>query len=643
MEYNSILSGIEEQKRQEHLSAQLFRYAGLIQAIEFFSQKLNFEQIIDAGFDFINELVTIEKSAVFVIQGHNYVLKKLKGYDGEIISIKNNDHFQSLATLHGNLLYEKELLESFFDTEVLEAYRVATAIPLIIENNLYGFIFISDKVISEQSSDDFIISAALMKLINNALENYKRYEELQKANKELDEKIFNLFAINQSSKALLSELSLDVLYNLSVDVFSELTQNMITGFVLYDDKYEKYLLKAYKDIFYKELDLQVSLTINKKARVDVNKVLIKMSDERDVQYFNSLFSEGIQSLAELKCQYIVLLIKSGKVLGFVTLGPSVTGIEYKNSMFELIESLSSATYIAVSNAQLFKQVSEQKRIIHGKLEKLLSLNNLMKNINSSTTVDGLVDITLKTLDISFHVEKAMICLYDKQKEVFTVKQGLGLNINRKEIKINEQWKKIMEGDSIFEAKEEGVLRYLDKAMVEDIGPTPGILIIPIYIDRMDAEILGAMIVFKSRKVPINDEETLLTLETIAGHIAPVLSNLFTIEEQKRFLLPNYIELFKNDLKTEIAEANDFFTDLAVVQIIDNRSFVFKGNTIVDKLKGNFKLVYPFSYNNIFIIIKDKDKNIEKKIKRFTGVEDIVIRRLEMRKDFKGFQDFFKLF
>ena len=191
--------------------------------------------------------------------------------------------------------------------------------------------------------------------------------------------------------------------------------------------------------------------------------------------------------------------------------------------------------------------------------------------------------------------------------------------------------------------EEGVLTYIDKTLVEEVRPIPGILIVPIYIERVDTEILGCMVIFKCRRVPVNDEENLLTLETISGHIAPVLSNLFTIEEQKRFLLPNYIQLFKNDLKVDMGEAIDLKTDLIVIQVNDNRNFVFKGNTIIEKLKNNYNHVYPFSYNNIFIILKDKDKNIEKKIKHVTGIDDLSVNKLELRKDFNGFQEFFKLF
>jgi len=642
VEYKSILNKLEEQKKTEQLSAKLFRYSGLIQAIEYFSQKLNFEQIIDAAFDFVNELLTLEKSAVFVLNGNNYVLKKVKGYDNTITSIKNSSELQNLAIFYGALLSEEDKLKMFFEQTVLESFNVSTVIPLIIENTLYGFIFIANKVIGDFNSDDYIISSALMKLFNNALENYKRYEELQTANRELDEKIFNLFAINQSSKALLSELSLDILYNLSVDVFSELTQNTITSFFLYDDKSEKYILRAYKDIYYRDVEIFTSLTFNKMASVDVNKVIINFSEPNDVVYFNMIFKEGMEELSVLKALYVVLLIKNGKILGFVTLGKSVTGTEYKNSMFELIESLASATYTALSNAQLFKQVNEQKKVIQGKLDKLSSLNTLMRNINSSQNIQTLLQMTFMTLEISFQMERGLIAIYDKEKDVFNITERLNIDTRKKEIKVTPNWKRIFEGDAVYEASEQGILQYISKSLFEDIGPSPGLLIAPIYIDRVDIEVLGVIVLFKYKNVPINDEENKLTIETIAGHIAPVLSNLFTVEQQRKFLLPNYMELFKSDLKKEISEALEFAIDLEVMQIMDNRGLIFKEDRIVGKFQSSFKKVYPFSSNNIFII-SSADKNADSKIKRIIGQNDIQVRKLVLGKDFNSFQDFFKLF
>jgi hypothetical protein len=113
--------------------------------------------------------------------------------------------------------------------------------------------------------------------------------------------------------------------------------------------------------------------------------------------------------------------------------------------------------------------------------------------------------------------------------------------------------------------------------------------------------------------------------------------------QERFLLPNYIEIFKKDLKREVNSAIECEIDLTVIQITDSKKFMFKGNTVIDCLKSEFKNVYPFSYNNIFIIENDEEKNIEERIRKATGLDDIKITKMVMGKEFKNFADFFNLY
>jgi transcriptional regulator with GAF, ATPase, and Fis domain len=640
MNYQSVLQRIEDEKKDERLSAKLFRYTGLMQAIEFFSQKLVFEQIIEAAFDFINELLLVDHSAIYVFDHDSYILKKEKSFTNVPKEIENTEGLKNLATFYGTVLYGKENISKFFNEDLTESLGLNALVPLIIEDKLYGFILVSSKVMSE---DDYIISESLMKLINTALENFSRYEKLMKVNVELDEKIFNLFAINQSSKVLLSELRMDLLYNISIDVFSELTHSTITGFVLFDDKSSTYMLKSYKDVFYKLKDASISLSMNRTTKINPNKVIIDLSNEEDNKYFNDLFEEGTEQLAQLKTKYVVLILKSYQIFGFVTLSETVTGADYGESIFELIESLASSTYTALSNAKLFGQVNEQKRIIQNKLNKVISLNNLTKNINSSNSVETLMDMTTKTLELSFNVEKGAFCLFNQETNEFDVCQGINIPSTKFKIIPNDNWKRVFEGDCVFAVGSSMVEDFVGNDMAELVGDVQGILIVPICIDIIETQVLGALIIFKYENILIDNEEYLLTMETIAGHIAPVLNNLSTMKRQQRFLLPNYIEIFKRDLKKEINSAKECEINLTIFQITDHRKFLFKGNTILDNLKTEFKNVYPFSYNNIFIIENDEEKNAEAKIKQATGIKDLKIAKMVMGEDFKDFADFFSLY
>lgn len=640
MKYQSILQRLEDEKKDEILSAKLYRYTGLMQAIEYFSQKLVFDQIIEAAFDFINELLLVNNSIVYVREDSRYIVKKVKGFKDYVSEIENTSKLENLATFYGNVLYEKDKIVKFFDLGMVTDMGINAIVPLIIDGKLYGFIMINGKGFAD---DDYIISESLMRLIDTALENYSRYEDLAKVNKELDEKIFNLFAINQSSKVLLSELRNNALYDLSVELFSELTRSTVTGFVLYDERSGRYVLKGFKDVFYKIKDVFVSLCLNENHKIDSNKVIIDLENSDDCKYFYSLFEESDHQVKKLEAKYIVIIIKEKEILGFVTLSETVTGDEYSSGIFELIESLASSMYIALSNANLFKQVNEQKQIIQRKLDKLVSLNKLTKNISSSLRIDTLMEVAAKTLEVSFNMQKGLLCLYDKESNKFSVSEAIGLESNL-DIGIipNDNWRRVFEGDYVYEIGQDKVAEYIGYEAAQKVGDAQGILIVPIYIDILEVELSGAIVIFKYDGLQLDNEENLITLETIAGHIAPVLKNLWVIQQQQRFMLPNFVELFKNELKDEVKAAMDYNINLSVIQVEDKRDFIFKGTSIIDSIKANFRKVYPFSYNNVFII-ENEDENVEDRIRTCTGISDLKIRKMVLGKDFKNFASFFDLF
>ena len=310
----SVQMNIDVQPKNQDILEKLYRYTGLIEAVDFFSQQLNYDQIIDAAFEFINELLMVEQSVLFYVDSANkcYEKKAVKGCDDKSPVIKLNVSHDNYAKFHGSILKGQEEIIKYFDKDIIESHNVRLVVPFIAEHSLCGFMFITNKTMGELKENDFIIAEVIMKLCNTALNNYKRYDVLQKANLSLDEKIFNLFAINQSSRVLLSELNLNILYNLSIDVFSELTQSGVTGFILYDEKSERYSLKAYKDIFQETENVWISLSLKEDAVIDENKMIVDVYKEQDKLYFNSIFEEDIDSLYELKPIYLVFIIKNKK-------------------------------------------------------------------------------------------------------------------------------------------------------------------------------------------------------------------------------------------------------------------------------------------------------------------------------------------
>ncbi|MFY9569712.1 MAG: GAF domain-containing protein [Acetivibrionales bacterium] len=639
MEYGEILKQVEEQKKEKNLSGKMFRYSGLIMAVDYFSQKLNSDQIMNAAFDFVNELLTLDSSSLYCIRDDSYQLVREKGRSIGIKTINRSKKLNDLAVYHGGILTDKEAMLKYFDKETFANCNIAMIVPITVDGLLEGFMLIPEKVSGTFDEDDLIICEVLMNLCNSAMRNYESYNELRVINESLDEKIFNLFAINQSSKALLSQLDLDSLYGLAIDVFSELTQSSATGFVLFDEKSEKYVLRSHRFVLEYVESLDIVLEKHDDAVTDPNRIIIDTSDSSDIQYFCSIFKDGLSQLSPLKAQYIILLNKEDQILGFVTLGATITGTPYKKNIFELIESLASSTYIAISNAKHFRQVEEQKKIIQNKLDRLISLNNLVKNINSSMDVETLLDITMNTLNVSFFVDKCLIATYDSGKNLFVVRNNYGINENISVIEPTESWKRILRGRTALALDDEALVKYFGSNFRENLGDITGALIVPVYLDRAEVELLGLIVVFSFFDSLISDEENVLTLETIAGHIAPILHNLNVIEEQKLILMPDYAEMFKKDLEMEIKQAEEYGLELYIIKISSPGKFSFNHTHMAEKLRSRFKKVYPLAYNTVYVIVNKKEDTDKESILELLGSGDISVETEILGQDFGSLEEF----
>lgn len=638
MDYDKILEQVDVQKKEKSISGKMFRYSGLIMAVDYFSQQLNSEQIMLAAFDFINELLTLESSSLFCKKDDKYVLVREKGRNIGVSVIKSSQRLNDLPVFHGSILSGRNAILKYFDEDIYQNCSIELAVPIIVDTTLEGFLLIPERSAESFDDDDLIICQVLMNLCNSAMRNYRSYSELQIKNKSLDEKIFNLFAINQSSKALLSQLDLDSLYSLSIDVFSELTQSSATGFVLYDEKSEKYVLRSYRFIFENDAKHDIVLEMNEGAEVDPNRIIIDVSDDSDAEYFNSLFTAGIISLSCLKARYIILLNKGRNLLGFVTLGATVTGTEYKRNIFELVESLASSTYIAISNAKNFKKVEEQKALIQSKLDRLISLNTLVRNINSSADLQTLLEITVQTLTVSFLAEKCLLALYDDGKKLFNVRCSCGINDNCTSIKTNKYWNSVMKGKTVLILEKNELKKFFGQNITEAFGAITGALIVPIYLDRSDINMLGVIIVFSFSGSLISDQENVLTLETISGHIAPVLHNLNIIEEQETMLMPNYAEIFRKDLDKEIKQAENLDLDLLVVRAAYNGRLKFNIPDIAGGMKKMFKKIYPVSCNMVYAISNNRNDGDIDKIMNTVGEKDLSVDVFVLGHDFNSTQE-----
>lgn len=535
--------------------SKLYRHEVLLYAIDFFSQGFDAYQIANHAFDFTNEILTLDSTAIFLIENNEFILHKSKKYGLEGYAIHASDKLRNIAKFHGNII--KSNFPAFLGDKELEVFKPKLIIPLIVKDKTMGFIISDGKVIGELDDNDFEIATTLMRLINKSLENTLYAKELKENNEKLDLQIYNLFFINQTTKSLLSVLDIESIYSLCTDIIGEVACSQITTFGLYDEMQENIVIRSYRDIFsftkyYREFEL---LT----REYNSNKIILNYHEDKEE--IKSIFKNW-EDFEKLDTEYIILIVQD-KIHGFITISKPVNDREYNELMFDLVESLASIIYIAINNANLFKRINKQKLLIEKKYNILNKLSKTIKNINASSNIEGLAKRVMRTLNIGFGIEKGCIIL--KQDEEYQIVSTVGFDTSTRKINKNDIWEYIDDNGITYEFSSNYNDKYFDEKLCMDVGESNCLIISPLEINNMSFEkeenILGYVVVFKTKR-SLEPEEILL-IDTISGSIAPVIKQLKQTQEIKREYIPNQQEQFIRALKEKLFNKEKYHIDFRV--------------------------------------------------------------------------------
>ena len=535
--------------------SKLYRYDSLLQAIDFFTQKFNLDQLSQYAFESANKILDLRSSALFLQNGDFFEVKSSSYKDTSHNMIPSTQNIRKIATLHGDIITSN--FNRFFSDEYISFFNMKIVIPLIIKELTYGFIVSDGNLAQEFKEDDLKVAHALMQLINNSLENSKIFSDLQETNKKLDQKIFSLFSINQSSRVLLSVLELNKLYSLSIDVFSELTSSKVTAFGLYDEISERIIVRGYKNVFstkeyYGEFEL---------VSKDYKGYKIVFNYDQDKALLKDIFRD-YEAFEALEAEYIILLVRDS-ILGFVTISNPVNERVYDQPLFELVESLASSTYISLKNAILFQEVNRQKNIIEQKLSILTKLGLLMKNLNSCSDIEELSSLSVRTLSIAFGIKKAFLALYDGQN--YIIKEAIGFTPSSRVLETNDSWERFCYSESYFCFMNDSNSRYLSGQFLQEAGESNCLIISPIMIDNLalpeSSQPLGYLVVLQTPE-SLREEEILL-VDAIANSIAPTINHLNSVEQVKREYIVNQEAAFIRGLSSKYRNKEDFLIDFHI--------------------------------------------------------------------------------
>ena len=585
------------------------RYTKLVNAIEFFSQRFAIENMLEYIFDFSIELIQPSSCILIVEKNNVYETINYKGTYNHTYTFAKQPQHNELVYFHAGLVNEKRLPLYIPDALFVEE-KPKYAIPLIMGKSLLGFFaFYKDDI----SQDDLIIAEALMNLFSLSLSNYESYSSLEQVKKRLDAKVFNLFAINQASKALLSELDVRQVIQMTNSVFSELTQSRITSIFIYDDLGKRYECMGMIDV-YNKIRFRPSFIQSKNVKNIECDVVIDYENLEQRQIFTQFFSGEIGALEKYQTKYIINLIQDGYLLGFVTLSAKVNDSAYEKEIFELIESLASATYIAVANARNMEALENHRKSLNEKFTRLQIMNNLVKNLNLAEDIDKLGELTLETLKVAFGYKTSCFALFNKENESFQIQNQIQFLTEGTKFYLKEDINLLKSGKPIIKYTDDDVASLLAEIYTDDLyDSVQGAIIVPLYIDHILPELLGVICLFSIDEGMMFSEENLLTLDTISNHIAPIVKQL----NEVNIIKTNYVRDEAKDFENTVIE---FITNMKysteafyVILAKAKEKYLFKHHNVMN-IKEENKYTYVLDKNTLAILaytdqLKDKMCNL----------------------------------
>lgn len=594
------------------------RYKGLIDAIEFFSGRFDVEQIVEFAYEFVTKLLPHEQVALWVKKDHVYTptIMSNKSFD---VSFDYMSSYDEIVYFHAGLI-DKDQIAIYFPTEI-SSLDGDIVIPMIMDKSLYGLIMIKLKEGESYNSDDEIIATSLMNLFMTALTNYNAFMDIQTIKTQLDEKVFNLFAINQSTKALLGEKDLNQLYEMAVGVFSELTQSCCTAFFLFDTVSETFELKSTRHVYdHSKNDTNFRLFVSKNYDQELP-VLIDIHSKKDIEIFTNYFDNGTDLVKLIKPRYIVVLKKGHEVVGLVTLGDKINEKPYDQGIFELIESLASSTFIAISNAFYIGHIQDQTDLIDLKLQELIRLNSLMKGINGANSTEEIYALVLRTLNIHFGVEMAFMAEYKNNQ--LELKDAIGIRGTNQVIELSEPLQPLLDGEDITIYQSSEVEKVLESSLKNDFIESPsGLVMVPIYIEDLleddEKQLIGVIGILAVHKGIISAEDNMVKYEAISTHLAPVIYQLNAMEQIKSTYIEDPLKKMFKGLEKQMEEADSFMLPLSVILMNRLDYNPFEPPLEWQDIKDQYSYAYLLN-NGQICVLTNKESDLEN-IKLFYDID-----------------------
>lgn len=510
----------------------------ILETIDFFSQVLHPEQLEVYGYNYIHQLLKLERSMIFMKNpsGSHLVLKGATNVNVDAAEIELTDRVKELATKVGVVLYGD--LDRYLPESLMAIMNANMLIPLIVAEELIGLI-ITDSW-KKGSEEDFTFVEAVKKMINNAFYTGIQMIENRNYKHEADRKLYDQMLMHQIVRMMLSELEIEQLLGICVDGVRELTASAQTGLFLIDEQVGVLKLKHFEDlVHYRKAYGEVSWA----SGVPAQKMIYDLNLDK-AELAEAIGREGIDVLEQIGTKYLVLL-KKNPVIGFLTVGDTVAGQIYSQATLEMVESIMGTVCIAIENANHHQKLKLKHKQLEESYQAMKTLSNTIEVIGGAGDLEEFSALLAQDLSIQLGLGQCGIA--KKVREGFEVVHCSIPELEQSLFTLTDTGLSEIGKGLVLDFQPESASKYVYEIAVSELF-SQQFLLSPLFergIDDNEPEIIG-LVMGTDFNHEIGQFETSY-LEAISQGATPLFKRFISEKEVKRLANGNPLQPFLDEL------------------------------------------------------------------------------------------------
>ncbi|HQV32225.1 MAG TPA: SpoIIE family protein phosphatase [Calditrichia bacterium] len=352
------------QESVDEVNRRLLELSSLFEISQLLNESLELNRVL-------NNVLFIPMGRLMIPRGA--IILRMEGHCRLVMS-KGLPKEATLPPLHDSLLPGGTFKLTLFDeadpgevSPELAAFarenQLKIAIPFLFNKQPLGMMLFGAKLTQKPfSSQEVDFLNSLANLAANTIDNALQLDDIKSINHRLDGKIQELRTLFDINKGLSATLDYDQILKLLV--YALLGQLLITRYLILLRQGDSLGVHENKGFKSNLVDLAARLLLKEKTGENA----IRIED------IESPSLKKVLSDHEVRC--LIPMRHQEKLLGFILLGPKMSGPNYEDDDLDFLTTLVGQAVISLENARLFQETLEKQR-----LEEELNLaRNIQKKL-----------------------------------------------------------------------------------------------------------------------------------------------------------------------------------------------------------------------------------------------------------------------